>query len=284
VQTEARGGPLALLDAWGAVQLTDSLRFRFGRFNLQYDREILTPSAYLLAVDYSVLANTLNVDTASRVEGLEFRWAGERQRFYLTLSEGLGVAGTPFNDRRSDWGVTGRYERLLIGDDFGQLVQFTAPRGTPRALEWGLAVHQQHLRGLGERFSATTDLTYQHNGFNALLQLGAQVTEDRNGALYQEPEHDWGMVLAGGYYLTDRLEPFARAELATTSDAMHPDLAIVTTGFNYYIFGQALKFVTDFSVAFNGIGPAFDRSLDGFMLTGDGKNRYVFRAQIQMLF
>lgn len=285
IQTEANGnGDVDLLDAWVSFQITDELRFRTGRFNLQYDRELITSSSYLPMVERSVLSNTLNVDAANRVEGVEFRYEQEIQRLTVTFGEGLGVTGTAFNDSRSDWGITGRYERLLIGDDFKQQTQITAPRGTPRSLMLGFAAHQQHLHGLGERFSATTDLTYKHDGFNATLALGAQVSEDRNGPVFREPEHDWGMTLGSGYYITERVEPFARLELGTTSGPMHPDLAIFTTGFNWYILGQALKFSTDFSVAFNGIGPAFDRAADGFIETPDGDHRYVWRAQIQMLF
>lgn len=180
--------------------------------------------------------------------------------------------------------MTGRYERMLLGDSFGLQSQTTAPRGEPRSLMFGFAVHQQHLNGLGERFNATTDLTYKHDGFNATIALAAQVGEDRNGAMFGEPEHDWGMVLGTGYYITEVLEPFARVELATTSDENHPDLGIVTAGLNYYILGQALKVSTDLSVAFNGIGPAFDRANDGFPVTPNGDNRYLWRAQIQMLF
>jgi hypothetical protein len=285
VQTEAGGNMrLRALDAWASYQITDELRFRFGRFNLQYDREISTPAAYLLAADYSVLGNTLNTDAASRVEGFDFRYQTRRHRLTLTFSEGLGVSGTAFGDARSDWGVTGRYETLLIGDSFADQLQLTAPRGTPRSLMLGFAAHQQHLRGLGERFNATADLTYKHDGFIGLVSLGAQVSEDRNGSMFGEPEHDWGMVVASGYHFTEQFEPFARMELGTTSGREHPELALVTTGFNYYIYGQALKFVTDVSVAFNGIGPAFDRGVDGFMQTSDGDHRFVWRAQLQMLF
>ena len=285
VQTEGAGdAELDLLDAWWAYQLTDEWRLRVGRINLQYDRELLTPAPYLLAVDRSALSNTLNADAANRIEGFELRYQQQHQRVYVTVGEGLGVSGTIFNDDRSGWGVTTRYEALLVGDSFADQFQLTAPRGTPRSLQLGVAGHIHHLDGLGERLNATVDLTYKHDGFFAMLAAGAQVGEDRNNAVFNEPEHDWGVTLASGVYVADQLELFARGELGTTSGDVHPDLAILSAGFNYYILGQALKFSTDASVAFNGIGPAFDRSADGFPITPDGAHRYVWRAQIQMLF
>jgi hypothetical protein len=284
LQTEAASGEVDLLDAWISYQVSDHIRFRAGRFNLQYDRELIMPAAYLLAVDRSALSNTLNVDAANRVEGVEIRFHDDRQDLHLTFSEGLGVTGSAFNDTTSDWGATARYQGVLIGDSLRQFAQFTAPVGTPRAFMLGTAVHVQHLDGRGERFAATLDLTYQDSGFNAMMILGTQIAEDRNRAPFNEPEHDWGMVLKSGFYLTDRLEPYTRIELGTTSDDMHPDLSVLTAGFNYYIFGHALKFSTDFSVAFNGVGRAFDRAGDGLLLTPDGDNRYVWHAQIQMLF
>lgn len=285
VQSEsAGGGELDLLDAWVSYQLTDHVRLRVGRYNLQYDRELITPAPMLLAVDRSALANTLNVDAANRVEGIELRIHDDIERLFLSFNEGLGVADSPFNDARSDWGVTARYERMLIGDSFSTSNAFTAPWGTPQQLQFGAAVHTQHLTGLGHRFASTMDLTYRHDGFNAMVSLGAQVTEDRNRPPFNEPEHDWGMVMQSGWYVTEQLEPFVRSELGTTSDRMHPDLAVITAGFNYYIYGQAFKFSTDVSVAFNGVGPAFDRSADGLLITPDGANRFIFHAQLQVLF
>ena len=284
MQAESALGRSILLDAWVAFDINDHLRFRLGRYNLQFEREIITSSSRLLAVDRSALANTLNTDAANRVEGLELMIHDQRQRLFLSFNEGLGVTFSRAGDERADWGVTARYERMLIGDGFTRSNEFTAPRGTPRGLRLGTAVHTQHLYTLGSRFAAAFDLTYRENGFNAMISLGTQVAEDRNGPLFEEPEHDWGMVLQSGYYITDKLEPFIRSEFGTTSDEMHPDLAIVTTGFNYYIYGQAFKFSTDLSVAFDGVGPAFDRRGDGLLQTPEGNNRYVFHAQLQLLF
>lgn len=284
LQTEAASGEVQLLDAWASYDLSEHVRLRVGRYNLQFDRELITPAPYLLAVDRSALSNTLNVDAANRVEGLELRFQNDVHRLFLSFNEGLGVADTAFSDPTPNWGVTARYERMLIGDGFDPTNQFTAPRGTPKNLRFGAAVHTQQLNGLGDRFAATMDLTYRHDGFNALVIVGAQSTEDRNRPPFNEPEHDWGMVFKSGVYLTEKLEVFARSELATTSDDMHPELAIASAGLNYYFFGHALKFSSDFTVGFDGVGPAFDRRADGLIETPDGNNRYVFHAQIQMLF
>ena len=267
IHAEAAFSQATLLDAWLSYQISEHVRIRVGRYHVQFDRELIAPAPYLLAADRSSLANTLDLDAANRVEGLELRIGDDTQRLFLAFHEGLGVSGTAFSAPTPDWGFTARYERMVIGEGFDPTNQFTAPRGTPRNLRLGTAVHTHHLNGQGNRFAATFDVTYRHDGFNALLILGTQAAEDRNRSPFGEPEHDGGLVLKSGTYLTEKLEVFGRTELATTSDDMHPALAVLSGGVNYYFLGHACKFTADLSVAFDGVGPAFDRRVDGLLQT-----------------
>lgn len=94
IQTEANGdGSVDLLDAWVSHQITDELRFRVGRFNLQYDRELITPAPYLPMLERSTLSNTLNVDAGNRVEGFEFRYQLADAADHGHVQRGAGCRG-----------------------------------------------------------------------------------------------------------------------------------------------------------------------------------------------
>jgi len=275
---------LQVVDAYIAYSLGDGYRLRFGQFVAAFDREAMVSSTKQLTLERSASANTLNPNSTDRVQGFELRYGEERDRAYFTFSDGFSQTNTAFNESASAWGVTVRYERLLIGNSFNQMKQFTAPRGAPRALMLGIAGHVQGIPGGGDRAAWTADLSFQDNGFNALLKSTGHTAEDRNTGLSPEPESAFGVLGQMGYYISETVEPFVRYEWATTSDEAHADLSAMTVGFNWYIMGQALKVVTDFTVAFDGVGPAFDRTRDGLILTPGSADRFVFRTQIQMLF
>lgn len=285
VQWEGRDrAGLRLLDAIIEHRLSDEWRFRFGQFTPSFDREAMVSSKRLLLVERSTSASTLNPNATDRVQALELRYAAGKDRVYFTFSEGFSQANTAYNDPTAEWGGTVRYERLLIGDSFSPMKQFTAPRDTPRGLMLGVAGHVQGLQNAGDRAAWTADLSFQDNGFNALLKATGHVAEDRNTRVSPEPESAYGVLGQMGVYATETIEPFIRYEWATTSDETHPDLSALAVGFNWYILGQALKLSTDFTVTLEGVGPAFDRGRDGLLLSPIGAERYVFRTQIQMLF
>jgi hypothetical protein len=273
-----------VIDAFLTFEPAEDWRIRLGQFRLNFSREMSMSSSRQLAADRGSIANNINPGQSARVQGVEARWASGRDRVHATLSEGVGHANTAFNDRSGDWGATLRYERLLVGEKFKQFDQFSAPFETPRGLMLGLAGHAQHEDDAGDRVAWAADLSYQDSGFNAALIHVGHVAEDRNQGAFPEPESLFGVVALAGLFITDTVEPFARYEWGTTSDEDHPDLNLITVGVNWYIAGQALKFTTDFNIAFDGVGPAFDRPGDGLIRTPDGDTRYYLRSQILVLF
>lgn len=284
LQGEARGDENLLIDAWIDFNPDPSLRLRVGRFTPAFFREAIVSSGSQQAIDRTSIGNTINPNTNNRVEGVEIRLSPGPARLYLTLSEGVGLPINSFNAPASDWGATARVEVLLLGDSFSPFNQYTAPRGTPRGLLLGAAGHVQHLRGRGDRAAWTGDLSYQDSGFNAMLMVAGHIAEDRNSPPLADPESLYGVAGHIAWYVTDTVEPFVRYEWATTSDASHPDLNLITVGANWYVAGQALKFTVDASLAFDGVGPAFGRPVDGLIGTPGGETRFVFRAQAQVMF
>jgi hypothetical protein len=284
LQAEAADGSADLLDGWVAFEPAEGWQLRLGRIHVGFGRDQEVFTFRMLAAEQSAIANTVNPDEGARIQGAELQFTGEPHRIKVILAEGFGVADAGFNDPVADWSITSRYNLLLIGDSFKQFDVHTAPRGTPRGLMLGLAGHAQHLKQRGDRVAFAADLSYQENGFNWMLAFEGRIGEDKNRDPLNEPESAYGIVTHAGYYVTDRIEPFARYEWGTTSDGDHPDLNIITVGANYYVLGQAFKLTADLSVALDGVGPAFDRPGDGLIQTPEGADRWYFRAQVQMMF
>jgi hypothetical protein len=290
MQTEAARSQLEVLDLYTFLEPVDNWRFRLGRFRLNFTRETSVSSRRQIAVDRTSLTNNVLPGDSVRVTGLEARYTEGPNRVWFTLSEGTGTDLTSFNDPRPQWGVTLRGERLLIGEGFRQWRQMTAPRETPEGLLWGLAGHIQHLGdngmmdGQGTRWAATTDLSYQNDGFSVSVAGMIRGAEDLNEQSSVEPENIHGFTAIVGYYLTNEFEPFARYEWASTSDPDHTELSVLTFGANYYLVGQLVKFTTDFSIAFDGIGPTFGRTSDGLLVPSDAAVRYLFRSQFTIDF
>lgn len=281
---ESRDGDSGLLDMYAEFGITEELRLRVGRFALGVNREQSVSASKQIAVDRSSLGNQINTNEGDRVKGVELRFTREPDRLTVVLHEGTGVADSAYNSRIAEWGVSLRYERLLIGESFKPFAQHTAPRGTSRGLLLGLGGHAQSLQDRGDRFAFVADLSYQDSGFSAMVMGLGRVAEDRNTMAVGEPESAWGVVSQAGLYVTEDIEPFVRHEFGTTSDADTPDLHLLTVGANYYIVGQLLKVTADASVAFDGVAPAFDRTRDGLLLTPEGADRWVLRLQVQMIF
>lgn len=269
---------MKLIEAFATKRFGDDWTISGGQIRLAFNREMWVSSKRQLAVDRTSIANNINAGGSDKIHGVEFKYQAEPVRVFFTLGEGVDSDGKTFNGPGSEWSVTIRGEILLVGDNFKQFKQYTAPRGTKPGLLLGGAVHVQHTPDAGERFAWTADLGYQASGFNAMIMGGGHTAEDRNAS--GEPESLYGVAGHVGIYATEDIEPFARYEWGTASDG--PDLNVATMGVNWYIAGQALKMTVDAGVAFEGVGPAFNRNSDG--LLESTATRYVLRGQMQFLF
>lgn len=269
---------VSLVEAFVTKKFGEDWTISGGQIRLAFNREMWVSSKRQLAVDRTSIANNINAGRSDKIHGVEFMYRSEPVRVFFTLGEGVDSDGKTFNGPGSQWSVTVRGEILLLGDNFKQFKQYTAPRGTKPGLLLGAAAHVQHTPDAGERFAWTADLGYQASGFNAMIMGGGHTAEDRNAS--GEPESLFGVAGHAGFYVTDDVEPFARYEWGTASDG--PDLNVATLGVNWYIAGQALKMTVDAGVAFDGVGPAFNRNSDG-LLESTG-TRYLLRGQVQVLF
>jgi hypothetical protein len=151
-------------------------------------------------------------------------------------------------------------------------------------------------------FSWTVDATWQLGGANL---YGAWVMNTTYGQPNGQGNiNSYGVVVQGGYFITDAIELFARWEWMSTADGDNnaaTDLVyansansafvnnIGTIGGNWYI-SKNVKFTTDFGVSWNPV--IFQQGLFGQNIAGadyrtegsSGGGQLVFRSQLQLLF
>lgn len=301
-------------DAWVRFLLNENMSVRFGQFKAPFNREELVSSAYQLAVERSVVNESLNI---GRTQGVEFVWANDVHRVSIMYSDGGsdnlggftaaggGVAtaaqaiGDPINNSALtedvEWALHGRYEYIIAGSR-EQFEDFTSPIGEPFGAMVGIAGHGQQTESNGTPgatrneirwLAATGDVSLEFGGANVFSSVTYHYV-DRGGFAGQF--HFWGVVVQGGYYITPKWEVFARGEWGRVDSERDlftntEDLLILTLGANYYFDGHDAKWTTDIGFGINRVTDRWDFDLPGYRVDGlDAAPQIVFRTQFQLLF
>lgn len=299
------GGNNRLEDAYFGYEFENGLKVQAGQFKLPFAREELVSSKYQLASERSFVGDLF---TGNRSQGVMFSYEQERWRAAFAFSDGFNALNTDFNDNfnrdfnrsgEADFGVTGRVEFLGSGN-WKQFEDFTSPRGSEK-FAWmvGGAVHFQDgasdrrpgaIDG-GSLLTWTADVSLEGNGWNLYGAVYGR-HPDRQFTESGAPSSDeFGFIAHGGYYVTDKIEPFARYEILIPDSGS--GFNVLTAGVNYYIHGHAAKFTLDVVVfldapddaEFDGIRGFDSQTGSGFLGSGNvEQDEVVARAQFQLLF
>ncbi len=298
-------GNFVLEDAWVRYHLDDRFSLRFGQFKLPFNRERLVSSAKQLAVERSLVNESLNI---GRSQGLELMYLDGPTRINVAISDGgadnvaggVFVEGDPSNSPAlavglAEFAVTARIESLLKGS-WEQFDDFTSPPGEASGLLLGAAVHFQS----GESGSAfdeedewiavTADASFEWGGANAFAAFSYHFIDDKKPGVLPAFGHvkTWGIVVQGGAFFSSKFEAFGRFEFGNLDfDFFLPitDLMLFTVGGNYYFDGHDVKLTADIGVGINIVDFGWDSDLAGWRLDSTGAEpQVVSRIQFQMLF
>jgi hypothetical protein len=328
-------GGIGLENAYVKKDLGNGFSVQVGQFKSPFLREWLVSSKYQLTVERS-LVNTLF--STGWTQGIQANWNNDNLRVMASYNDGannanLGSAsGTDQGNTGTggvgnggvgfaSWAFTGRAEFMAFGN-WAQFDQLTSMRGQAAGLLVGGGINWQRggqdyyntpVAGQsnvaangnadGEFFSWTVDATWQLGGANL---YGAWVMN----TTYGQPNAQaniigYGLVVQGGYFITDAIELFGRWEWMSTSNTGNDSVAtsnvntntannafvnnIGTIGANWYI-SKNVKFTTDFGVSWNPV--TFQQGIFGQNIAGadyrtegaNGGGQLVFRSQLQLLF
>jgi hypothetical protein len=333
-QGDEYAGGIGLENAYVKKDMGNGFSVQVGQFKSPFLREWLVSSKYQLTVERS-LVNTLF--STGWTQGIQANWNNDNLRVMASYNDGANNAnlgsvsgtnqgntgtfpGTGNNGVGFDsWAFTGRAEFMAFGN-WAQFDQLTSMRGQAAGLLVGGGINWQRggqnyevqpatsnvaANGNADAtfFSWTVDATWQLGGANL---YGAWVMN----TTYGQPNGQgnilgYGLVVQGGYFITDAIELFGRWEWMSTSSANGTSEAgdnvsynsannafvnnIGTIGANWYI-SKNVKFTTDFGVSWNPV--TFQQGIFGQNIAGadyrtegsNGGGQLVFRSQLQLLF
>jgi len=292
VQTDfnRNGGTATVLDGWVRHEFAEGWALRFGQFKAPLLREELVSGKRMLAADRSI---TNGVFTQARSQGVQLEYDGDRARVAVAFTDGLNTLNTDFDSSsEADYALTGRVDLRLKGD-WKQFADFTSWRGSDFGAMIGLAGHWQSGGDTGGTVDAdlleyTADLSLEGNGWNAFAAFIGRSTDSEASGDFD----DFGVVVQGGVFLTNKTELFARYDIVMPDDGRDSDdddFSTITAGINHYFVEQshAAKLTVDvlyFLDAQADSSSVVSRSTGVGLLPDAEDGQIAARVQFQLLF
>lgn len=300
--SERDGGSLELKDAFVRYQFADDWAVRAGQYKDPVHHEELTSSKRQLAVDRSLLNEILGGGATDRVQGVHLLYepqAGGPLRAQIGYHDGVNTDNTPFFDAGGDagqfitppdWGISGRVEYMVMGDNWKAYEDFSAMGNDSDILVIGGGLDWSRTTGGDERaLYHTIDAQWENSGglgvYGAYVGVLSDQDDVQPGAT-DDSLFDWGFLVQAGYMLNEQWEIFGRYDYTDIDDdrvtgSSEDDIHELTVGFNYYVKGHAAKFTVDGFWLPNGT-PVGETGIGVFSQSGDD-DQFGLRAQFQLL-
>ena len=259
------------------LPLGDQVRIRAGRFRSPLLREEAVSSRRQLIVERSLVAKRFD---QPYLPGVSVRY---RTDAFQVRAAFVNISDEIFGDQ--GWRAAARADLLLWGR-WSSLRDFTSfPSDRPTAaLGAGILMEDEDPIRPSDNDSRTlrwtADVSAEFGGANAFAAVvGNHPEEDREPSLDQ-----FGVVVQGGLFFTEKWEAFARYEWGD-ADGEAADLSILTVGINRYFTGHDLKLTADVGYGLNEIDRFWSSSGAGWRRDSrDREGQVVMRFQLQLLF
>jgi hypothetical protein len=253
-----------------------------GSMKLPFTREELVDAQYQLAVERSNVNYLFGTLAGGYADGLMVRYAGEQLQFMGMFSDGANTGQSPWQVADTEYAITARGEFKFSGN-WDQFKDFSNTKADDSGVLLGAALHFQH----GERGTAaietdsvgfTADASLEFGGANLFGEFIWIDTE--TGAVDASP---FGIVVQGGFFITDNWELFGRLEWADFDIPGSEDLTLFTLGATRYFSGHNAQWTTDVGFGFNEVQAA--APITGWRVDAPGEDtQIVLRTQLQILF
>jgi hypothetical protein len=204
----------------------------------------------------------------------------------VAFNDGAGNLNAAWNTQDVEYAISGRGEYKFAGE-WSQYSQFESWQGEPFMAVVGAGVHwQQGEEGTTapaqetDTFVWSVDAALEFGGANL---FAAFIGSHSNGETFYTD--GYGLLLQGGYFVTEKLELVGRYEWGNDDLNNTDDLSILTVGGNYFFAKHALRLSADVGYAFNGVSATFASAGTGWQQDAVGSTgQVVMRAQMQLLF
>jgi len=238
-------GDFRLEDAYVSYQFDNGIVLLAGQYRLPILWEDMLAEKYSLAVDQSVVNLIFG---QGRSQAIAIHYQANDWRVWGAVSDGIRSANTDLLQDSADYGLTSRWEWKIAGD-WAQFGQFSSPRGADFGAKLGAGVHWEQSPDrpgvfVNDTLAFTSEIMLTGDGWNAFLS-GIGLYTDVGGPAGNSFT-DYGVVAQAGVFVTERIEPFARWDIVIPDSerAGDEDFQTLTFGANYYMHGQAAKFMT----------------------------------------
>lgn len=287
-----RTGTPALEDAYADWKVNDDVTLRIGQFKQSLIREENISSKRQLASERSAVNETF---THNFSQGIELHFGGDSWRGAVGFTDGFNSSNTAFNSpAEADYALNARFEMLLGDAEWGQFKQFTSWRGSTPGAMIGAGIAFQSMgdtnpsnpAGSSEMTTGTVDFSYVGDGWNAYAAGIWRNTDPATGA---DPD-DFGIVVQGGFFVTDQDELFARWDAVFPDNSNFPadgDFNTITVGWNHYLVPEshAAKLTVDIAWYLDETTLSIVNTSDGHNLLPDSEDgQFGITAQFQFLF
>lgn len=281
-------GTFGLLDAVGMYKWDNGWAVRWGQYKTNHLREENISDTNILAVDRSIVNNFF---TQARSQGVGVTYTQEQFRFFLDFTDGLGTLNTDFTSgTEADYAFTARGEFRWGDGDWKRFDESASWRGNKYGGMVGLGAHYQdggETGGTADTSIAqvTADVSLEGDGWNAFA-AGVWRNTDMGGG--GSSTDDFGLIVQGGYLVTEQIEPFIRYDAVFADDANGDDFHTLTGGVNYYISpnSTAVRLSGDVQYFFDNEGAsAIVSPTTGSNLLADTEDgQFAVRVQMQVMF
>jgi hypothetical protein len=285
------GGDLQLEDGWIDYNFENGWSVKMGQFKSPFTREELVSSSSQLAVERSLVNEAF---TGNRTQGVMLTYKADQFRIMASYDDGFdngdfggGIGNLDLDATNQGWqnedvegSFTARAEYLFVGT-WKQFKDFTSKRGSDTGVLGGIAFHYQKdeygtVTGPEEEIWAITgDFSWEGNGFNLFVSGSYADLDVANRSPF-------GIMVHGGYYLTEDLEIFGRWEYLDYDEDSLDEPNIITAGVNKY-FNPKIKGTVDIGYATESIvGVSSSTGWEDDTPGEDGQ--FVRRSQMQLRF
>jgi hypothetical protein len=285
------GGVFELDRAWIDVPLAEGWAVRFGQQVSDFSRENEHAPQDQLGVNASP---TDSVFSLGGYQGLRIAYFGESIRAFFSSGNGARNVNRDFDDERNaDFALTAKGDWLIAGN-WSRFSDFTSRPGSDFAAMLGAGVHWENGARVGDPtenlalLGGIVELGLEGDGWNVFASFNAFQTT------YRSPDNDelldFGIVVQGGFYATERLEPFVRFDAVypdADRDGQDEEFRTITAGINWYLFpgSSAAKFSLDAMYMLDDEAGALVNPSDNTgVLASDGDDQFTIRAQFTLVF
>ncbi len=290
--TDRHDGIPKLEDAWVKYKFADGLAVKAGQIKNPLDHEQIVSSKYQLAVERSLIAGVF-VNGDDYVQGVSLIFdGGGALRGEAAFTDGIRSQNENFQDfpsqtngnsPKADWGAAGRIEYKVMGDWKGY-DYISALNNKKELLVFGAAADYTEIGHTGVLTHVADGQYTTAGGFSLYGAFLGRYTA-RNASAGNADTYDCTARVFVSYLVDPKLEPFLQYQyIHFDPKAMSPGTDNLvhdfTVGVNYYLYGQSAKFTIDASYLPNG-SPVSDDSSG--VLSNNGKNEFIVRAQFQLL-